>query len=88
MAGEGPIRTCVACGAKAPKNSALLRIGGPSASPFVSEGRGAYVCLQKGCIGRAVDKKLFVRTLKISADEIDWPKLGEQLNEILELANA
>jgi predicted RNA-binding protein YlxR (DUF448 family) len=88
MSRETRIRTCGACGAKSPNTSALLRVGGPSGSPFVSEGRGAYVCLEKRCIDRAIDKKLFVRTLKTSAENIDWSQVGDQLNEILELADA
>jgi predicted RNA-binding protein YlxR (DUF448 family) len=54
----------------------------------VSEGRGAYVSLEKRCIDRAIDKKLFVRTLKTSAENIDWAQIRDQLNKILELANA
>jgi len=63
---EGPLRTCVQCGAVAEKRR-LLRIAGRPGSAWapdpagVMPGRGIYLCLEGGCVERFASR---IRTRK------------------------
>jgi predicted RNA-binding protein YlxR (DUF448 family) len=62
-----PERTCVACRRRAPQ-AQLLRLravaGGPAAGR--GPGRGAYVCRDRRCLRRAVDRAALARALRVS----------------------
>lgn len=84
----GAIRTCVACGRKAPKE-VLIRIG-KDASGVVGEncgGRGAYLCGRKECVETAIRKKLLAKRLRIDASSVDWLRLAKELTARLNKRN-
>jgi predicted RNA-binding protein YlxR (DUF448 family) len=61
-----PIRTCIGCGRKAPKDELLRFVaqnGGVIADP-AAPGRAAYTCRRLSCFERAVTKNAFSRTLR------------------------
>jgi uncharacterized protein len=63
-----PIRTCVGCGRKAPKDE-LVRFAAPTGvlelDPAGSiTGRGAYTCSRTACFERAASGRAFARTLR------------------------
>jgi uncharacterized protein len=63
---EGPIRSCVGCGRKAPQ-SQLLRFvaeNGRLVPGIGRPGRGAYTCRRLSCFERAVARRAFNRTLR------------------------
>jgi len=67
---EAPERTCAGCGAKRPRE-ALLRVcarGGEVAIDESSKapGRGAYICRDAECAGKARKKDSLSRSLKVS----------------------
>jgi predicted RNA-binding protein YlxR (DUF448 family) len=67
-----PVRTCVACGRKAPKG-ALLRyavVGGVLTRDPDGRlpGRGAYTCPERACFERAVVRRRFARTLRAAVE--------------------
>ncbi len=61
-----PIRTCVGCGRKAPKDDLLRFVArdGELALARTYPGRGAYTCRRLACFERALASKAFNRTLK------------------------
>ena len=61
-----PLRTCVGCGRKAPKNEFLRFIARDGALvPGNSDsGRGAYTCRRLACFERAASRGGFNRTLR------------------------
>lgn len=68
MAKKTPLRKCVACGGHFPKAD-LIKVIKNDDGFFIDEtqkknGRGAYVCKNKGCIETAVLKKQFNRSFK------------------------
>ena len=63
-----PIRTCAACGQKAPQ-AELLRFvahGGTLTPSEKGPGRGVYTCKRLSCFERAATGRAFNRTLKTS----------------------
>jgi predicted RNA-binding protein YlxR (DUF448 family) len=64
-----PIRTCVGCGAKRPKNEmirvGLDREGKPGiTSPGKHAGRGSYICADVECLRRAKQNRGLPRVLR------------------------
>jgi uncharacterized protein len=63
---QRPLRTCVGCGRRAPKDELLrfvARSGALAPGPG-DPGRGAYTCRRLACFERAVSRNAFSRTLK------------------------
>jgi len=55
--GHTPVRTCISCGAKRDKKELVRLVLGPPGLVVRDDsgkrrGRGAYVCLNKPCIGK------------------------------------
>ncbi|MEJ6951529.1 RNase P modulator RnpM [Natronospora cellulosivora (SeqCode)] len=77
MSKKVPIRKCVACGERKPKNE-LIRVVYNKGEGVISidrkgkmPGRGAYLCPEKKCFDLANKAKKIERSLKISiSDEI------------------
>jgi len=84
-----PLRTCVACNRKAPKET-FLRIGKHQDGRvgIEPEGRGAYVCINLICVSKAIAKRVIARKLKTSEKSIDWPSLEIALMEKVNALNA
>jgi predicted RNA-binding protein YlxR (DUF448 family) len=63
---SSPLRTCVGCGRKAPKDELLRFVAGNGTlvAGQTDPGRGAYTCRRLACFERAVSKNAFSRTLK------------------------
>jgi len=61
-----PIRTCIGCGQKAPKDELLrfLAVDGTVVSEPKAPGRAAYTCARLSCFERAVSRNAFSRTLR------------------------
>jgi predicted RNA-binding protein YlxR (DUF448 family) len=83
-----PARTCVACRTTAEKGK-LLRIVRRSDGTVALDltgrvpGRGAYVCADEKCIGKALKSKLLQRALRTS---IDATQLWEPFRELNDLS--
>ena len=61
-----PVRTCIGCGRKAPKDELLRFVAedGEVISDPMAPGRAAYTCRRLSCFERAVTKNAFSRTLR------------------------
>ncbi|WP_372571479.1 RNA-binding protein [Ruegeria jejuensis] len=94
---DGPERKCVATGEVRPKYGLIRFVAGPDGTvvPDVMgklPGRGVYVAADRAALGRAVDKKLFSRGLKMQAkvpdgliDEVER-QLSRRVVDLLSLA--
>jgi predicted RNA-binding protein YlxR (DUF448 family) len=81
--GEGPERTCMGCGRKAPKGSLRRLVVGQSGEVGVdvggvAPGRGGYLC-GSGCLSAAVRKKAFGRAFRGAAQQVNLEKLAAAL---------
>jgi uncharacterized protein len=69
LRGHSPIRTCVVCGRKKPKQE-LLRLGLDSMNSVVPDlkqlmpGRGSYVCVEPNCLQRLRFNKRIQKTFR------------------------
>lgn len=83
-----PTRTCCACGAKGEKVS-LVRIvrtpdGGAKVDPTGREaGRGAYLCADEECMGKARKRHGLEKALRIRLAEDDYDRIEEGFKAIL-----
>jgi uncharacterized protein len=61
-----PLRTCVGCGRKAPKDELLRFVArdGVLVPGATDRGRGAYTCRRLACFERAASRNGFNRTLR------------------------
>jgi uncharacterized protein len=61
-----PVRTCIGCGRKAPKDELLRFVAADGAvvSDPKSQGRAAYTCRRLSCFERAASRNAFSRTLR------------------------
>ncbi|WP_110590295.1 YlxR family protein [Microbacterium suaedae] len=78
-----PVRTCVGCRARASR-SALLRVIVTDSRLVVDElgsmpGRGAWVHPVRTCVELALQRRAFVRALRVSGP-LDTQTLEERLN--------
>ncbi len=65
-----PIRTCAGCGAKKLQREMLRIASKGGATPvvdvqFKAAGRGAYLCRNRACMERALQRRGLERTLKL-----------------------
>lgn len=78
-----PVRTCVGCRSRASR-SALLRVVAIESSLVIDErasmpGRGAWVHDDAGCLGNAVQRRAFVRALRVPGP-LDTQTIEKRLN--------
>ncbi|MBQ4517653.1 MAG: YlxR family protein [Clostridia bacterium] len=78
-----PVRECICCGNKFPKNS-LFRIVKNDSGIFFDEsgkadGRGAYICKSAACHEKLVKQKRLNRAFKGPVEESVYRSLIEQL---------
>jgi uncharacterized protein len=64
--GHRPVRTCIGCGRKAPKDELLrfLAVDGSVVADSKAPGRAAYTCARLSCFERAASRNAFSRTLR------------------------
>ncbi len=65
-----PVRTCAGCGAKKPQREMLRIASKDGLAPvvdvqFKAAGRGAYLCRNRACMERALQRRGLERTLKL-----------------------
>ena len=83
-----PVRSCVGCRERKFKDE-LLRVvktaGGDVRFDITgkSDGRGAYLCRDMGCLDKALKKGGFARTLKCGVSEKTRRELEEQLKAVI-----
>ncbi len=75
-----PLRTCIICGSKAPKQS-LARIVADAAGGIAVDstgrlpGRGAYVCADGGCVDRGLKRGRLEYALRTKLGNEDWTRI-------------
>lgn len=80
-----PLRKCIACGESKPKHE-LIRIvknkeGDLNIDPTGKmNGRGAYICLDRGCLEMARKNKGFNKALKIEIPDEIYDKLDSMID--------
>ncbi len=77
------VRTCVGCRMRAPR-SALLRVVASESSLVADErgalpGRGAWVHDEASCLEKALQRRAFVRALRVSGP-LDTQTIEKRLN--------
>lgn len=75
-----PIRMCVSCRKRAPRN-AFVRVGKDPMGRIGVDlgGRGVYICRTAECVEKAIRGKLLAKPLRIDSSSVDWFKLAEEL---------
>lgn len=84
MSENGPVRTCIGCGGKFPKEDVLRFVvdNDRRLLPDINRklpGRGASACLESSCIKRAVQKKAFSKYLKNFGEEDTFEIIAEKI---------
>ena len=79
-----PLRTCVACGSKGPKQAFTRIVATPEIGVKVDwngrlSGRGAYICSGGECSTAALPQGRIERALKRSITEEDWMALTAEV---------
>lgn len=78
---DSPIRTCIACRAKAPQES-LMRVS-RSRSGVVrlgAGGRSAYVCVNQECASDSLDRDRLSRALRCTVSTETKEHIREEFN--------
>jgi predicted RNA-binding protein YlxR (DUF448 family) len=78
---EGPVRSCVGCGARKAQGELTRVAVDPEGEVVVDRerrlpGRGAYLC-GAGCLAAALKRKAFGRAFRGRAGKVDPSKLGQ-----------
>ena len=86
---KGPQRTCIACRKSKDQGQLVRFVVAPDGQILVDyrhrlPGRGAYTCIDLGCLKNAVDRKQFQRGFHGSCREISWAALCEGLKTALQ----
>lgn len=82
-----PMRQCVGCRAMKPKKELIRVIRTPEDQVLLDKtgkrnGRGAYLCPDPDCFGKARKSKSLERSLKIAIPEDIYDHLEEELKNI------
>ena len=78
-----PMRTCIACRAEKPKKE-LIRIVRNKEGVFSVDktgklnGRGAYLCNDKKCAEKIINKKILKHAFGVEVDDAVYEKLAEE----------
>ena len=88
MAKHTPIRECIGCGGKFPKNE-LLRIVYDGSETMIDadgkkEGRGAYLCKSEECLDMCIKRRKLNRAFKCGIREENYIKLNEEMRHFIE----
>lgn len=80
------MRTCVSCRAKQDKQNMLRVAKNKNGNividdAFVAEGRGAYVCNNKGCINKLIKSKALNRSFKAAIGPEIYEQIGEKFGD-------
>ncbi len=86
MAKKIPMRMCVGCSQMKPKNELIRVVRSPEGdvsldSTGKKSGRGAYICIDRDCLKKAVKSKRLDRTFGCEIDEELYERLDEQLGK-------
>ena len=79
-----PMRQCVGCGEMKPKKE-LIRILKTEENNFIIDktgrknGRGAYICLTRECLEKAIKNRGLERSFKMKISEEVYESLKEKL---------
>ena len=79
-----PMRMCVGCREMKPKRELIRVVRGPEGDVSLDPtgkkpGRGAYVCRNQACLGRAIKQKQLERQLEVQLGE----EVAEELRQTL-----
>ena len=81
-----PLRTCVICGRKGPKQG-LVRIAATEEGAAVDQGgkapgRGAYVCKDSGCTGIGLQRKRLEYALRTELSDPQWNEIVSSIGAL------
>lgn len=84
MAKQIPVRQCIGCGEKKPKNELVRVIRTPENEVCLDKtgrknGRGAYLCPDIECFNKAVKSKGIERSLKMGIPDEIYEAIGKEL---------
>ena len=87
MANKVPLRQCIGCGEMKDKREMMrvLRTTDGTICLDVTgkkNGRGAYICTQRECLGKARKNKGLERSFKMSIPEEVYETLDKEFNDI------
>lgn len=85
-----PMRMCVGCREMKPKRELIRVVRGPEGEVSLDAtgkkpGRGAYVCRDAACLGRAIKQKQLERQLEVQLTEEVAASLAATLAQLKEL---
>lgn len=84
MAKKIPLRICIGCGESKPKKELIRILRSPEDEIGIDvtgkkNGRGAYICLSKDCLHKAINSKGLERSLKMSMPKEIFDTLVKEL---------
>ena len=83
---DGPVRTCIGCGAKKEKRELIRIVHTPQDTYRIdgsgrTSGRGAYVCRDPECVRKAQKKGAFQRAFRTAVPQEEIRRILEELKE-------
>ncbi len=84
-----PQRSCIGCGLKKDKSDLLRIVRSPEGEFSLDpsgrkNGRGAYICKDPACLGKAEKRKALQRSFKAEVDSRIYQQLREELEQLAE----
>lgn len=81
---KAPQRTCVGCRNLFPQNQLLRLVAGKDCDVAIDRsgrmaGRGAYLCFDEACVGKAKKRQSLQRALKCPLPETIWLEIDQLL---------
>ena len=82
-----PMRQCAGCGEMKSKKELIRIIKTPEDDIVIDttgkkNGRGAYLCCSLECLNKAVERKAFDRSLKVTIPKEIYTELEKELKEL------
>lgn len=81
-----PLRMCIACRKQTEKTSLIRVVRDPSGALAIdrtgkSDGRGAYICADPGCLDKAYKKRALERALRMPVPPDVYDELRRELQK-------
>lgn len=82
-----PLRTCIACRQKQEKENLLRIVSNKSNLVLIdkeqnADGRGCYICKNKDCLMKAVQKRLLSKSYKKNIDNKIYEELQFEIDRL------
>lgn len=82
-----PMRKCIGCGTSKPKKELIRIVKNKDGEIFLDKtgrqnGRGAYICLDKDCLEKAIKTKALNRAFEMNITDETYDELRKSIDSI------